>query len=87
MCIYLIQLLLTISNFEAILSHNEWAYVWNLLMENFGYIEVACREFVVSGASVITRRPHNEAILKVPGTSLYPASTVYNSLCQTFLGR
>ena len=40
-----------------------------------GYNEVACRKFVISGASVITQAAYNEAILKVPGTSLCPAST------------
>ena len=66
----LIQLLLTISNSEAIQSHSEWAYVWRQFLESFGYNEinvallrynwhsgyngVAWREFVISGAPVIT---------------------------------
>ena len=43
-----------------------------------GYYEAAWREFVISGASVITQAAYYEAILKVPGISLYSALTVFD---------
>ena len=77
----LIQLSLTISKSEAILSHSEWAYVWHHVMENFRYTESISCYFVITSTSgifealVITQAAYNEAILKVLRTSLYLVST------------
>ena len=53
-------------------------------MENFGYNKSTPRDFVITGtpdipgASDISQAAYYEAILKVPGTSLYnPASTAF----------
>ena len=52
----MIQLLLTISNSEAILSHSKWASVSHRVMENVGYNEPTSRYFVVTGTPDITKK-------------------------------
>ena len=55
--IHLIQLLLSISSSEAILSHSEWPSVSHRVMENFGYNESTSRYFVITETPAITGTP------------------------------